>query len=77
MKTNLQPDESPRPSGPRFGLRMIFLVTLMVAVTAATWGGLMREGPDRMKFLLFGAAAPFGVLVLVGLLHQLFGKHRR
>jgi hypothetical protein len=56
-------------AGMQFSLRLLFLITLVTAVSAATWGGLTRPGPDRCLFIFFGAAAPFGVLVLIGILH--------
>ena len=77
-ESSVKPENQPNPRPkPRFSLRWIFLLTLLTAVTAATWGGLTREGPDRIKFLFFGTMAPLAVLLLVGLLHQLFGKKKR
>ena len=55
---------------------MALLVTLVVAIACATWGGLSRGESDRTLFLFFGVTAPFGVLLLLGLVHQ-FMKYRR
>jgi len=57
---------------PQISLRMAFLITLIAAVTAAIWGGLTRVGPDRLFFLFFAAAAPFGILILYGFAHAVF-----
>ena len=70
------PDESGSKVTRQFSLKMALLITLVVAVPCATFGGLSREGSDRMLFLFFGAAAPFGVLLLVGLIHQLVKLRR-
>ncbi|MCH2116946.1 MAG: hypothetical protein MK161_04535 [Pirellulales bacterium] len=72
--------KTPRQSqtkGPRqFSLKMALLITLVVAIACATWGGLSRGESDRTLFLFFGVTAPFGVLLLLGLVHQLM-KYRR
>ena len=64
-------DESlPPPSrrtGGQFNLRTAFLLTTVIAVAAAVWGGLTREGENRILFVFFAAAAPFGVLVVLGI----------
>ena len=58
----------PRPRR-RFSLRMAFLLTLVVAVTAAVYGGLLREN-DRERFVFLAVAAPLGLLVLLGFIRD-------
>jgi hypothetical protein len=63
-----QPDKSPeRFRGRQFSLRAAFLFTVVIAITAAVWGGLTRDGSDRLMILVFAAAAPSGLIVLLGL----------
>ena len=58
-----------RPAGHRaqFGIRMMMVVMLLIAVAAAVYGGLVRGGTDRLTFLVIGAAAPVGVMILLEL----------
>lgn len=63
MKTPPGEQVPPRRTA-RFGLQQLFLLTLVVAVTAAGYGGMRRGGVDRVYFVLFAAASP--LLVLVG-----------
>ncbi len=61
-----------RPAGHRtqFGIRMMMVVMLLICVAAAVYGGLIRGGADRRMFLVIGAAAPVGVMILLGLYRQ-------
>jgi hypothetical protein len=65
-------DENPEiQSGPRFGIGLLFLITLLIAVAAAAVGGLMRGGEDRPFFVLFTLIAPGLTLILISLWQQL------
>ncbi len=68
----------PRPRTPfRFSTRQLFLWTLIVAVAAAGYGGLRGGGANRGLFVMFVAAAPLVVLVLVALAHEAARLFRR
>lgn len=58
-----EPHEQPRPR--QFGLRVLFLVTLMVAICAAGFAGIVRaEEDDRaFRFILFTIAAPIALTI--------------
>ncbi|QDU87213.1 hypothetical protein Pla175_05700 [Pirellulimonas nuda] len=61
----------------RFGTRHLFLLTLIVAIASAGYGGMRRGGADRMYFVLFAAGAPLVVLVLAGLVREARRLFRR
>lgn len=67
-------DESPpphqRPPVRQFNLRSAFLLTTVIAVTAAVWGGLTRQGSNRLFFIFFAAAAPFALLIVLGVMRE-------
>ncbi len=63
-RSDLQHDRSSGGHGAQFGIRMMMLVTLLVCVAASVYGGLVRRGADRLTFLVIGAAAPVGVMIL-------------
>ena len=60
----------PPPPRRQFSLRVAFLLTLVVAVSVAVYGGLLRDR-DREQFIFLAVAAPLGVLVLIGLARDL------
>ena len=60
--------------GPRFGIGWLLLITTLLAVTAAAWGGLRRGGEDRAFFVIFTLVAPVLVLMLVSLWQQLIRR---
>ena len=66
---------------PRFGIRGIFLVTLVVCVMAAGGyylGQALRGGrPFQLVFILFTLASPLLVLVLVSVVRALLQRTRR
>lgn len=66
------PDEQePVGGGMNFSIKMMMMLTLVVAVASAVWGGMSRGGSDRAFYVLFATAAPLLVLLVVGLVHQL------
>lgn len=67
--TDLQEGET--RGGMNFSIKMLMMLTLVVAVAAAGWGGMQRGGTDRAFYVLFATAAPLLVLLVVGILHQL------
>jgi len=69
------PDMQPRPRRPwrpTFGIKTILLVTLLVAVLAATLSGLLDNaggrtaaGPNWVFFIFLAMAAPMLVMILL------------
>ena len=77
MSTPFSENESGQPPTPRpprrfqFGLRAMLLAMVPISVLAAAWAGMMGFGPDRSQtprgvFVLMAAAAPVGLLILIG-----------
>lgn len=65
-------DETPEiRRGPRFGIGLLFMITMLLAVAAAAVGGLWRGGEDRAFFVLFTLIAPGLTLILISLWQQL------
>ncbi len=60
--------------GPQFGVGLLILLTTLLAVTAAAWGGLRRGGEDRAFFVIFTLVAPVLVLMLVSLWQHLMRR---
>ena len=79
------PDPSRRRRPSQFSLGTLFLVTAVFSVLAAALGGMIRRQPVGTPmppgfFILLAAAAPLGLVVLLGLLHSLIGwisRYRR
>jgi cation transporter-like permease len=61
----------------QFSLLTLFVVTTVVAVGAASLGGLLGGGIDPRLFLVFAMAAPLAMVVLVGVGMYLFRVLRR
>jgi hypothetical protein len=77
MSTDESPPPSDHPPVRQFNLRMAFLLTTVVAISAAVWGGLTRDSSDRLLFVCFAAAAPFGLLVILGLWQEVSRLRRK
>ncbi|MEM6799588.1 MAG: hypothetical protein AAF589_08740 [Planctomycetota bacterium] len=61
---------------PRISIKMLMMLTLVVAVAAVGFGGVRREGEGRIFYVLFAIAAPLLVLLVVGVVHQLTRSRR-
>jgi len=69
--------DSPESHGRTFGLARLMLIMALLSVALTVLGGLVRGGYRRPLYLMMAAAAPVGVLVIVGLLRQFLGKQQR
>ena len=83
MNSPTQPEPKPEPEQtaaawqPRFSLRLMLLVMLILSVMAAAGRYLVmsfQPGQSRVYFVLFTVAAPVLVLVAVSVLVALFRR---
>ncbi|MGE0758137.1 MAG: hypothetical protein AB7O38_14000 [Pirellulaceae bacterium] len=76
----VRPTDSPRPWQPRFGLRGILLLMVVVSVMGAAGNYLVRAlhggRSFQLGFILFTLAAPLLVMVLVSLLQAILYRRR-
>ena len=85
-KTEPQPEPPAEPPGPptakpssapRFGIKTLMLLTLVIAFATAGYGALRRSsGGSHEFYVVFSLAAPLIALVVVGLLQQLLRPRR-
>lgn len=70
----------PQPWHPRFGMRGVLLLMLVVSVMAAAGNYLVRSMQGgrsfQLSFILFTLAAPLLVLVAVSVLHAVLHRRR-
>jgi hypothetical protein len=68
-----EPPDQSTPSEPRrfqYGIRLLFFLMLVAAVTAAIFAGLVRaveQKADTAYFIILVVAAPVGFMMLVSL----------
>ena len=90
MASPFNENEPPRPRSKRlfqFGLAAILLAAVPVSILAAAWAGMMGLGAGNSRlpqgfFVLMAAAAPVGVMILIGVCRAVFrlltgGRRRR
>jgi len=53
------------------------MITMVLAIGAASLGGMLRGGVDRRVFVVISCAAPVFIAVLVGVLRWIFLKNKR
>ena len=61
---------SPKPRRFQFGIRLLFFLMLVAAITAGIFAGLVRaieQKADTAYFVILVVAAPVGFMVLVSL----------
>ncbi|MDA1051885.1 MAG: hypothetical protein O3C40_15575 [Planctomycetota bacterium] len=75
---NNEPQQSPRPWQPRFGIGTMLLIMLIVSVVAAAASYFVRalQGgrAAQLAFILFTIAAPLLLVVLVSIAQSLFKR---
>jgi hypothetical protein len=54
---------------PQFTIRALLFVTLLIAISAAGFSGLIRAGQDDLssEFVMFVVAAPLALLMIAGI----------
>ena len=71
--------EKPTPLGPRPGqltIRRMMLLTALLAVAAAVFGGLARGGIRQRTLVIVSLAAPVGIMIGLSLWVQWRGRRR-
>jgi hypothetical protein len=62
---------------PRFSLATLLMITMVLAIGAASLGGMLRGGADRRTFVVLSCAAPVFVAVLVGVIRWIVFKTKK
>jgi hypothetical protein len=87
-ENELPPPQPPRPKRRfQFGLAAMLLAAVPISILAAAWAGMMGLGAGNSRipqgfFVLMAAAAPVGLMILIGVCRAVFrllsgGRRRR
>ena len=77
------PPQPPRPKRRfQFGLGAMLLAAVPISILAAAWAGMMGLGAGNSQipqgfFVLMAAAAPVGLMILIGVCRAVFQLLRR